>query len=157
MTDRPAPRLALTPDEAAALLQADELRLVGRILAMLVEATARRAAEMLADDGSRRDVEYLTVKDAAYRLGVHENTIRRAIKDGRLAAGRVGARGAWRIEADALDRLITASPATSAPRDVRLARQRRRRAAPTTSFSARARAQNQVQPRSQSRSTKEAT
>ena len=25
MTDRPAPRLALTPDEAAALLQADEL------------------------------------------------------------------------------------------------------------------------------------
>jgi excisionase family DNA binding protein len=138
-------------------MQADDLVIGMPITAAFIDAVARRVAEILAEDGSRASGEYLTVREAAGRLGVHENTIRGAIKDGRLAAGRVGTRGAWRIEADALHRLISVSPATYVARGVRVAAKRKRPAAPTPSFSARARARLQVEPRPQPPSTKEVT
>ena len=47
-TDRSdTPRLALTPEEAAAVIQADDLDVVVRLLAALVETIARRAAEIV--------------------------------------------------------------------------------------------------------------
>ena len=148
-------RLAITPD-AAAPVEADDLELVVRLPAALVETIARRAAEILTEADPPRGQSYLTVNEAASRLGVHRNTIRRAIKDGRLAAGRVGTRGAWRIETNALDRLIGSSPGRRTDAEaMRAARRRRTPIATTTSFSARARAENKVEPRRQTRSTKE--
>jgi excisionase family DNA binding protein len=158
MTDPSAPRLALSPTEAAVLVRPDDPDLVvqATIPATFIEAVARRVAEILAEDDSRAPGEYLAVKEAADRLGVHENTIRRAIKDGRLDAVKVGQRGAWRIEASALDRLIRVSPATSVLREGRGAKRRRTPSASVPSFAARARAQNRYN-LARNRSTKEVT
>jgi excisionase family DNA binding protein len=142
MNEQPAPRLAPTPTEAAAAMQSDDLVIEMPITAAFIEAVARRVAEILAEDGSRASGEYLTVREAAGRLGVHENTIRGAIKEGRLDAGKVGRRGAWRIEASALDRLISVSSAPPVVRKGRAARRRRTPGGSLPSFAARASAQN---------------
>ena len=49
-------------------------------------------------------MEYLSVKEAAIRLGVHPDTIRRAINSGRLPAYTVASR--VRIRASDLDEWI---------------------------------------------------
>lgn len=49
-------------------------------------------------------MEYLTLPEAAARLGVSHDTIRRAIKGGRLPAVLVA--GRYRILADDLRRLV---------------------------------------------------
>jgi excisionase family DNA binding protein len=48
-------------------------------------------------------MQYLSISQAAARLSVSKDTIRRAIKDGRLPAFMVV--GRWRIAADDLERL----------------------------------------------------
>ena len=45
----------------------------------------------------------LSIPQAAARLGVHPNTVRRLIKSGRLRAYRLVRQ--WRITAEAIDRL----------------------------------------------------
>jgi excisionase family DNA binding protein len=156
MTDQ-IPRLAPTPEESGPD-ETDVLDLVVRmpISAAFVDAVARRLADLRAHDrpavtGGR----YLTVKDAAQRLGVHENTVRRAINDGRLAAAHVGKRGAWRIEPNALDQFVEASRLERSEPTPKRARRQRKPIEAASSFSARARVRNQVEPRPRT-STKEA-
>ena len=84
-------RRAVTP-ETAAPAEAS-LGLVVPVPADFVETIARRVAEILTEADPPRGQGYLTVNEAARRLGVHENTIRRAIKDGRLTAARFGEQG----------------------------------------------------------------
>lgn len=47
---------------------------------------------------------YYSINEAAEVLGVHPNTIRNRIKDGRLAAGRIG--WDWRISKEAILALV---------------------------------------------------
>lgn len=47
--------------------------------------------------------EWYTINEAAVLLGVHPNTIRNRIKDGSLAAGRVG--WEWKIHIDEIKHL----------------------------------------------------
>lgn len=54
--------------------------------------------------------ELLRVREAAERLGVHANTIRRHVHDGHLQAVRLGPTGTLRIRAEALDAFL--EPAT---------------------------------------------
>ena len=62
------------------------------------------------DQGARRDVEFLTIAEAAKRVRCCERTIRRAIDSGTLRAGRVrgaeGSRGGFRIRPADLDRWV---------------------------------------------------
>jgi excisionase family DNA binding protein len=53
------------------------------------------------------DPGYFSIKEFASRLGVHPNTIRRAIKSGRITAFRVGAgsKGIYRIAKTEIDRI----------------------------------------------------
>lgn len=48
----------------------------------------------------------LTLPQAAAYLGVHEKTVRRWIKDGRIAAVRVGVAGRYRIARSDLDLMV---------------------------------------------------
>lgn len=48
----------------------------------------------------------LTLPQAAAYLGVHEKTVRRWVKDGRLAAMRVGVAGRYRIARADLDSMV---------------------------------------------------
>lgn len=52
-------------------------------------------------------MEYLTIPEAAARLGVSQDTIRRAIKDGRLPAVTIA--GRYRIAPADLHRLVKAA------------------------------------------------
>lgn len=60
--------------------------------------------------GDRRDVEFLTIAEAAQRVRCCERTIRRAIDSGTLRAGRVrgaaGSRGGFRIRPADLERWV---------------------------------------------------
>jgi excisionase family DNA binding protein len=51
----------------------------------------------------------LTLRQAAIYLGVHDETIRRWIKDGRLPAVKVGIAGHYRVRRDDLDSMVTAA------------------------------------------------
>ena len=57
--------------------------------------------------------EYLTIAEAASRLGVHPNSIRNYIAAGRLSAKRVGPR-LIRVDAAELEALLRPIPATHA-------------------------------------------
>jgi excisionase family DNA binding protein len=48
----------------------------------------------------------LHVKEAASELGVHEATVRRAIKSGELEAVRLGEHGRYRVRPAALERFL---------------------------------------------------
>jgi excisionase family DNA binding protein len=50
-------------------------------------------------------LELLTIPEAAARLKVHSNTVRRLIKAGELKASKVGRQ--WRIQASELERLTS--------------------------------------------------
>lgn len=50
--------------------------------------------------------ELLTVEDAAERARVHPETVKRAIRSGRLRASRLGERGAYRIREEWFDEWI---------------------------------------------------
>ncbi len=50
--------------------------------------------------------ELLTVEDAAERARVHPETVKRAIRSGRLRASRLGERGAYRIREQWFDEWI---------------------------------------------------
>lgn len=54
---------------------------------------------------SRQDLDSLTVSETSDVMKVHDETIRRWIRDGRLPAFRVG--GAYRIPRVAIERLIS--------------------------------------------------
>jgi len=45
-----------------------------------------------------------TIHDLALRWGVHENTVRKLIREKRLQAFKVGGRGSWRITAEEVKR-----------------------------------------------------
>lgn len=63
---------------------------------------------------TRTTTTYLDVKASAKRLGISENTLRRRIADGTLAAYRVGKatdlRAPLRIRTEDLDALLTRVP-----------------------------------------------
>ena len=51
----------------------------------------------------------LTVGDVAEMCQVHRKTVTRAIRSGRLRAARLGARGAYRLRPDDVDRWLAES------------------------------------------------
>lgn len=56
-------------------------------------------------EGRTEGAQYITVGEAAQLLGVHRNTVRNRIKDGRIKAHKVieGEREVYRIDANSLD------------------------------------------------------
>ncbi len=59
--------------------------------------------------------EYVTIQQAAQLVSVNERTIRRLIKKGQLAYGRLGENGAIRIKRAALDSLLGQSTYVAPP------------------------------------------
>src|SRR4051812_29859381 len=57
----------------------------------------------------------LTVGDVAEMCQVHRKTVTRAIRAGRLRAARLGARGAYRLRHDDVERWLTESLVQPAP------------------------------------------
>ena len=53
------------------------------------------------------EAEFLTVAEAAARLKVHEETIRRWLKAGRLRGTLISRRAGWRIPAEDIRRVLT--------------------------------------------------
>ena len=51
-------------------------------------------------------MEYLTVADVANRLKVHPATVKRWLRDGKLAGVSLGDRAGWRIAEDDLARFL---------------------------------------------------
>ena len=51
--------------------------------------------------------DFLSIKEFAQKLGVHPNTIRRAIKSGRISAFRIGSgeKSIYRISSNEINRL----------------------------------------------------
>ena len=88
--------------------------LVGELLA-LSDEDLRPLAERLAQfiGGVQSSDAFLSVDQAATRLGVHPNTVYRMIVGGRLRAVRAGR--LWRIPEAELAR-VSSRPATVAPR-----------------------------------------
>lgn len=58
--------------------------------------------------------ELLTVDQAAERLQMHADTVRRLLREGQLPGRKVGARQ-WRISADALKAYINGDPKPAVP------------------------------------------
>jgi excisionase family DNA binding protein len=55
---------------------------------------------------------YLTVEQAAQRLGIHEETVRRWLRSGKLRGNLLSERAGYRIPASEVERLLTGrSPA----------------------------------------------
>jgi excisionase family DNA binding protein len=54
---------------------------------------------------------WLTIEQAAKRLGVHRDTLRKAIAAGRVPAVQIGDRGIWRLPDDFEARLVGGAPA----------------------------------------------
>lgn len=88
------------------------------VTSMLLEAVREMSAEERAELRAllglhvpvSEPVEVLTVERAAERVGCHVETIRRAIRSGRLQAARVGSQ--WRVSPEALAEWM-ASPSPS--------------------------------------------
>ena len=81
----------------------------------------------IGGSGDIEGVELLTVGDVAKQCQVSRKTVTRAILSGRLCASRLGARGAYRIRPEDVDRWVEASvirpvaaPAVATPRRGRL-------------------------------------
>ncbi|WP_430755374.1 helix-turn-helix domain-containing protein [Mycolicibacterium septicum] len=51
----------------------------------------------------------LTPTEAAERLNLHVETVRRMLRDGELPAAKVGKRS-WRIRAEVIDAILTGEP-----------------------------------------------
>lgn len=51
-------------------------------------------------------MEYLTVPEAAERLRVHEETLRRWLQAGRVNGSKLPGRGDWRIPQSEIDRVL---------------------------------------------------
>jgi excisionase family DNA binding protein len=61
----------------------------------------------------------LTVKEAATYLRIHEDSLRKWVREGKLTCGRVGLRGDMRFRRADLDSLIgLPTPANSLPADI---------------------------------------
>ncbi len=58
--------------------------------------------------------EFLTVEEAAQRLKVHDQTIRRWVRSGYLAGTLISRRAGWRISSAAVQRLLTDGPGNGA-------------------------------------------
>ncbi len=52
------------------------------------------------------DKQLLVPKEIAAELGVHPDTVRRAIRDGELRALRLGEHGRYRIRPEAIDEFL---------------------------------------------------
>jgi len=91
--------------------------LVGELLA-LSDDDLRPLAQRLEPflEGSEPSGAFLSVDQAAQRLGVHPNTVYRMIVAGRLAAVRAGR--LWRIPEAGLGRVDARAPAAGRPRPV---------------------------------------
>ena len=92
--------------------------LVGELLALSdddLRPLADRLAPFLA--GGEPAGAFLSVDQAAERLGVHPNTVYRMIVGGRLPAVRAGR--LWRIPEAELGRVGSAGPAPARPRQPR--------------------------------------
>ena len=63
--------------------------------------------------------DLLTVEDAAERAQVHPETVKRAIRSGRLRASRLGERGAYRIREEWFDEWIDAQAVANKPPGLR--------------------------------------
>lgn len=61
------------------------------------------------------DQEFLTVEEASARLKVHEETIRRWLKAGRLRGTLISRRAGWRIPAEDVHRVLTGESPMPAP------------------------------------------
>ncbi len=59
--------------------------------------------------------EFLTVEEAAQRLKVHDQTIRRWVRSGYLPGKLISRRAGWRISAAAVQRLLTDGPGEQLP------------------------------------------
>ena len=55
------------------------------------------------------DKKVVTLKEAAKLLDVHVDTIRRAVKTGRIQAFQINKAGSWKISIQELDRFIKGS------------------------------------------------
>lgn len=51
--------------------------------------------------------DYLTLKEAAQKVGMHVDTLRRAIRRGALQAARAGGRGHLRLKESWIDKWFT--------------------------------------------------
>ena len=60
------------------------------------------------------DIEYLTPKEVAEKLRIHERTVRRLLSEGSLPGVRVGSK-TWRVSAAALKAHIEAGDKTPTP------------------------------------------
>lgn len=52
------------------------------------------------------DDQWLTVDVVAKRLGMHPDTVRRLLREGRLVGHRINRRAGWRVRASEVDRFI---------------------------------------------------
>jgi len=95
--------------ELAAALEAyirDEVaRQLDHQLALHVES-ARPPAQPAAPD----DVRWLTIREAAKRVGRHEDTVRKACQAGELFAKQRGKHGRWAIRPSSLDAWMDGTP-----------------------------------------------
>lgn len=96
----PVPHAPVQPTPAHTPALASPVQLIVEVL----ERLDRRLA--VISDGLRlAEAAYLSIRDAARRVGLSESTVRRAVKRGELRAGNVGSerRPTWRIKAADLD------------------------------------------------------
>ncbi|MDP9472195.1 MAG: helix-turn-helix domain-containing protein [Chloroflexota bacterium] len=57
---------------------------------------------------------WLTVEEAAQRLSVHDQTVRRWLRSGQLIGTSINRRAGWRIRESEIDRFLTHGPAEGA-------------------------------------------
>jgi excisionase family DNA binding protein len=80
-------------------------------------SSLRRAHGILAYLSAHKNGGWLTMSEAAAKLGVNNHRIRRLIKDGLLPATQVGPRASYQIRASDLhdQRIIDAASQTGSP------------------------------------------
>jgi excisionase family DNA binding protein len=54
---------------------------------------------------------FLKVEDVAERLQVHEETVRRWLREGRLEGYRISRRGGWRVKPESVIKMLEAMSA----------------------------------------------
>ncbi len=57
---------------------------------------------------------WLTVEEAAQRLSVHDQTVRRWLRSGQLVGTSINRRAGWRIRESEIERFLTQGPAEGA-------------------------------------------